>query len=285
MTENPADCELPADMAATIVPDINADRLRIAGVFNAYGGGMATSERDRQIAKQVLDVLPEAEIFAWENRAFLRRAVTEAAAAGLRQFVDIGCGGADAGSTHEFAQRHDPTATVVYVDIDPIAVAHRLGTLTDVPYTASILGDITEPAKTLQAVKETGLIDFGQPVVLVNGAVWHFVGDARGPARLIKRYRNHLVSGSRLVVSHVTHDEQGEAIVAAVDIYRQHNVDVTLRSRDEIATIFGEFGEFMDPGVVFTPQHRPDPGDDHPRGRESLTYGLVAIAGEQAALS
>ncbi len=156
-----------------------------ARVYDYWLGGKDNFAADREAGDRVIAIRPQIRSDVRENRAFLRRAVRFLAAeAGIRQFLDIGTGLPSAGNTHEVAQAVVPEARVVYVDNDPLVLAHARALLTGTPGTTAYLSaDLREPAEILHDA--AAALDFGQPVAVMLVAVLHHIADADDPAGII----------------------------------------------------------------------------------------------------
>ena len=227
---------------------------------------------DREAAEKVLQVMPMMGLVARAGRAFLAEAVYHLAAGpGIRQFLDIGTGLPTANNTHEVAQRVTPQARVVYVDNDPIVLAHARALLRSDPLggTAYIEADIRDTAKILR--EAAGLLDLGTPVAVILLAVLHFIPDSCDPWAITARLMEALPSGSFLVISHAASDIQAGAVAAGTAAYNQHSaVPITPRSGAQITRFF-EGLEIVDPGVV--PLGHWHPGPSRPVGASALpTY-------------
>jgi hypothetical protein len=203
-------------------------------------------------------------VFARANRAFLGRAVRFLAERGIDQFLDIGTGIPAAGNTHEVAQSVNPAASVVYVDNDPIVLAHARALMAGhgMGATTVIQADLRDPAEILAHPKVQAAIDFGRPVALMLVAVLHFVADEEDPDAVTKLLRDALPSGSYLVISHATADFVPADVRAQVDtvtdVYRQRATSpLILRTGERINDFFGDFA-LLDPGLVQVPFWRPD---------------------------
>jgi len=256
---------------------IGTDRPNVARMYDYYLGGSHNLAVDREMAEQAIAALPDLPRLAQANRAFLRRAVRYCAELGLRQFLDIGSGIPTAGNVHEIAQRTDPQARVAYVDIDPIAVAHAHAILAGDDRAGAIQGDVRQPGAILDHPQVRRLLDLDRPVVLLLVTVLHFVSDAEGPAELLARLLAPLATGSHLVLSHGTTEELAAGWRPVREMYQRRSaVAATPRSRTEIEGYFAGL-ELVDPGVVWTPQWRPDdPRDiDEPAAWSSTLAGVA----------
>ena len=257
-------------------PGLDLDRASAARMYDFYLGGSHHLEVDRAKANEVLARLPQARTFAIQNRSFLRRAVQYCVGKGIRQFLDLGAGLPTVGNVHETAQALVPDARVVYVDNDPVAIAHGELLLEHNAYAAYIDGDIGSPQDVLHAVDETKLLDFSQPIMVLMCAVLHFISDARRPARVVQRYSDALAFGSYVALTHATASDYPEQLADVVAIYQHTQNQAHLRSRAEITAMLTPFEHLVWPGVVYTPQWRPEPGINLSNPAESLAFAALA---------
>ena len=178
-------------------------------MYDYFIGGKNHFAADRQTAAKVLRHSPSIRVAARENRAFLGRAVRYLAAeAGIRQFLDIGTGLPTTNNVHEVAQESAPSARVVYVDNDPLVLAHARALLTSSPEgrTAYIHADLRDPEAILSSPVVREVLDFSQPVALILVAILHFVPDEFGPAKILATLTDALPPGSYLASSHLVTD-------------------------------------------------------------------------------
>ena len=219
---------------------------------------------------------PETPLIMQANRAFLHRAVRFLVDEGVRQFLDIGSGIPTLGNVHEVAQKNAPEARVVYVDIDPVAVAHSRHILVGVQHTVVIQEDLRRPEHILGHPDVRKLIDFDEPVGLLLLAVVHFLPDSDDPIGLIGRLRDALAPGSHLVLSHATSDGLSpEAAQRGAELSRRTPTPATPRTRAEVHRLFAGF-DLVDPGLVWSRQWRPEHPDevgDHPE-RSAVHVGV-----------
>jgi hypothetical protein len=213
-------------------------------------GGGHNFAVDREMIDRVLALSPMAGQWALLNRSFLRRAVLTLVECGIRQFLDIGSGIPTVGNVHEIAQQADPQSRVVYVDHDPVAVAHSELVLQGNDRATAILADMRDPDSILEHPKTRQMLDFDAPIGLLMVTVFHYVGDADGPLELLARYRDALVPGSYLALSHAC-TELNSAEVAKMVELGKHNTPFYPRTRAEIAALFTGF-RLLEPGLVTT---------------------------------
>jgi SAM-dependent methyltransferase len=258
-------------------PEVDTKRANVARVYDYWLGGSHNFLPDQDLGRAIAAVEPNARVIARANRAFLGRAVRFLAAAGIRQFLDIGSGIPTEGNVHEVAQHAAAGTHVVYADIDPIAVAHSKAILATDASAAIIEADLREPEKILTHHTVGPLIDFSQPAGLLLVAVLHFIADAEDPWRIVARLRDALAPGSYLVLCHATHESKPTVAHAAEKVYNRNvSTDVHVRSREQILRFFDGF-DLVDPGLVFIPQWRPDSPADVPDD-PSQFWGLVGVA-------
>ena len=240
-------------------PAFDTSVAHSARVYDYWLGGKDNFAADRAAGEQVIEIRPEIRAEVQANRAFLGRAVRYLAGqGGVRQFLDIGTGLPSASNTHEVAQSVAPETRVVYVDNDPIVLAHARALLTSTPdgATAYLEADLRDPERILAAAAQT--LDLGLPTVIMLVAVLHHIPPADDPYRLVATLRDAVPAGSYLVLSHPAADIQTEKVA---EVARRYNASVatgqTRRTRDEVAAFFGDW-QILEPGVTQTPLWRPD---------------------------
>ena len=255
--------------------NVDIEKASAARLYDFYLGGSYNFEVDRELGRKVAAAAPGVYDFALLNRAFLRRAVQYMVSQGIDQFLDIGSGIPTAGNVHEIAQRTNPDARVVYVDNEPVAVAHSELLLENNPNAVTIEADLREPDDILGHEKTRRMLDFSRPIGLLTVAVYHFIPDSDDPRGLLARYRSALSSGSYLALSHVTTDTMGEQVRQIIELYRNSQNPAIARTREQFTAMFDGF-ELVEPGVVFTPEWHPESPEDvgeHPE--ESAVYAGV----------
>jgi len=223
-----------------VPPGVDPAKPSPARLYDYYLGGHNNFEADRRAAETLRQSLPALSDAAWANRGFHQRAAAWLAArAGLRQFIDIGCGLPAVGNTHQVVQRTDPAARVVYADIDPMVAAQFAPLLADAPNVELITADLRDPDALLGHPAVRSLIDFAEPTGLLMTAVLPFVADDRDPWGLVARYVAALAPGSYLALSHATQDGLPPlAVYAMEETYAHATEQLTLRSRAEVERFF-----------------------------------------------
>jgi hypothetical protein len=253
--------------------DIDLERPNAARVYDYLLGGMANFANDREFAARLMEIAPDAAKMARANRAFLRRAVTYCLDNGIRQFLDIGSGIPTAGNVHEIAQRIEPSAKVVYVDVEPVAVAHTELMLADNENADIVRGDLLEPDVLLSSAPAARLLDFDEPIAVLIVSVLHFLDDDAGPYEAVARYVRAMAPGSYLVLSHIAAEDSVEQSQAR-NLYQKDAVPIVGRTRDQFAAFFAGT-EIVAPGIVWTPQWHPETADEIPNPERSK--GLAAV--------
>ncbi|MEU1911550.1 SAM-dependent methyltransferase [Streptomyces massasporeus] len=238
---------------------IDSSKAHPARVYDVFLGGKDHYAADRDAAAAALAANPRGYLDVRHNRDFLRRAVTTLVEQdGIRQFLDIGTGLPTAENVHQIAQRITPESRVVYVDNDPVVLAHARALLTSGPEgrTDYIDADLRDPARILEQAAKT--LDFDRPVALCLVAVLHFVADEEAYP-LVSGLLDELPAGSRLVLSHLTEDLNPENIRAVQRTYTERGFTFVLRSRADVERFFTDSGlEIADPGIVPAHRWRPD---------------------------
>lgn len=229
-------------------------------MYDYYLGGSHNFAVDREVAVKAVEAWPDLPRVMQANRAFLRRAVRFLVEQGVRQFLDIGSGIPTVGNVHEVARDAAPDTQVVYVDTDPIAVAHSRAILAGDEHATVVEADGRDPDAVLDLAAGTGRLHPDRPVGLLMVALLHFVPDEQDPAGMIAGYRDRLASGSLLVVSHASNEGERQ-FPELMEIYRRTPTPVRLRDKAEVTRLFDGF-ELLDPGVVFLPAWRPEYPED-----------------------
>jgi SAM-dependent methyltransferase len=247
---------------AWVGPDIDIDKPSAARIYDAHLGGSHNFQVDREAAQKIVAIMPELPDILRANRSFLRRAVRYLVGQGVTQFLDLGSGIPTVGNVHEIAWHADPECRIVYVDVDPIAVAHSRAILSGSDRATAVLGDLRQSKEILTDPEVKRLLDFSRPIAVLMVAVLHFVPDSDDPTGIIREYLDAIVPGSHLVISHAT--LEGAAPERAQDAtaqFRRSVTDFSMRTRAEITTLFAGL-EPVGPGVVYLTEWHPDSGDE-----------------------
>ncbi|NNH72878.1 SAM-dependent methyltransferase [Nocardia uniformis] len=253
--------------------------------YDYWLGGSVNYEADRASADAVAEAFPTIHLAALENRSFLRRVVTYLAAeAGISQFLDIGAGLPTAGNVHEIAQDITPAARIVYVDNDPIVLAHARTLLDSSAQgaTAYLDADVRDPERILTHPNLLATLDLSKPVALMLVAIVHFLTDDDHPHDLVRRLCDALPPGSYLVMSHGTDDYldiEDRAETSAAN--QRSGVPFQLRSTAEFSRFFTGF-DLVAPGITSVTTWRPEGWRPHPRKEAVSMLGGVGRIGTRA---
>jgi hypothetical protein len=257
-------------VARTVDPSV----AHIARIQDYWLGGKDHFEADRIAGDEAIAQLPDMVASVRNTRAFLGRTVRFLAEErGIRQFLDVGTGIPTAANTHEVAQRIAPESRIVYVDNDPMVLAHARALLTSTAdgMCSYIDADIREPDKILAAAAE--VIDFARPVAVVLMAVLQFVPDADDPYGLVRRLMAAVPDGSYLVISHPAADIQAAAMAGmATRLNKLMAQQVKPRSKAEMTAFFDGL-DLVEPGVARCPEWRPDRPEDA-AGKSTMWGGV-----------
>jgi hypothetical protein len=275
----------PGALDGSVIPrDAPPTELRVeiphsARIYDYYLGGKTHYRADREAAEQALSAFPTLRLYAQQNRAFLHRAVRFLAErAGVDQLLDIGAGIPTSPNLHEVAQQITPAARVVYVDNDPIVLAHSRALLASSPEgrTAYLEADLRRPADILAHPVLAETLDLSRPVALSLIAILHFFPDATDPGAIVRRLMEELPAGSYLVLSHGTGDLAPEETQRVVDVYNQRGIPFQTRSRAELETLVPAGMEILEPGIEVLHRWRPDPDADRYSDADVSAYALIA---------
>ncbi|QFG21836.1 SAM-dependent methyltransferase [Actinomadura sp. WMMB 499] len=251
------------------------DRPVSARVWDYWLGGKDHYEVDRETGERVARDVPGIVSAARSDRLFLGRCVRHLAGdAGVRQFLDVGTGLPTVDNTHEIAQRVAPESRVVYVDNDPLVLAHARALLAGTPEGATdyVDADVRDPERILGEAART--LDFGRPVALMMLALLHFVPDDGEARRILRTFTDALAPGSFVALSHACLDV--DVTRAATDAWNSSGTPQLIRARTakEIEALFDGL-DLVEPGVVSCPRWRPEPS---PWGEPPETMTFCGVA-------
>ncbi|HWC82077.1 MAG TPA: SAM-dependent methyltransferase [Pseudonocardiaceae bacterium] len=259
-----------------VPPEVDITRANIARVYDFLLDGAHNFAIDRELAVKGLELLPNLRDAARFNRGFLNRAVRFCVEKGIRQFLDLGSGVPTVGNVHEVAQRMAPESRVVYVDNEPVAVSHSRMLLSRNETAGALLADVRDRDAVLGDPITRGLLDFDQPIAVLMVALLHSVSDADDPAGVVAGFQDAVVPGSYLVLSHGTADRGSDRLRQYRELYKDSQTPVFHRTHAEIEVLFGDW-ELLPPGLVFTPEWRPEPGSEPvPDPERGFCYAGVA---------
>jgi len=265
---------MPHHLPAWAPDDVDIETPSAARMYDYFLDGSHNFAADRALAEQYIKVLPEIRNISRANRLYLQRAVRTLAAAGVDQFLDLGSGMPTVGNVHEVARSINPASRVVYVDADPVTVAHGRAILASEPNADYLHADLSNPDQVLASPEVTAHIDFSRPVGLLMVAVLHFVPDTDDPAGIIAQYRDATTSGSYLAISHATDDYDPKTMKQATGVYTRASHAMNFRSRAQVQALFNGY-EILPPGLVDVINWRPEPGDPDPYNGDFTRYSLL----------
>lgn len=253
---------------------VDTDTPSAARMYDYYLGGAHHFACDRELAKQVVGLIPDAQFAAWANRKFLQRAVRWCVQdRAITQFIDVGCGLPTVGATHEVARSVDPYTRIVYVDNEPVAIAHSELILENMAGIGVVAADLRRPSSFLDDPTTQRLIDFTEPTAVILAAVMHFVVADDDPVGIMRQIRASLAPGSVVVISHGTADSD-PAVMDVADLYEQSQNHAAVRTRHEVETLFDGL-RLVAPGVVWVPDWHPTEAGSVIESARSRLYGGV----------
>jgi SAM-dependent methyltransferase len=240
-------------------PSFDTSVAHVARVYDYWLGGKDNFAADRLAGEQAIQAYPDIVFSVRANRAFLARTVRYLAReAGIRQYLDIGTGIPTANNTHEVAQSVVPGCHVVYVDNDPVVLAHARALLVSggQGLTNYIDADLRDTERILADAALT--LDFSQPVAIMLMAILQHIDDSEDPAAIVARLLGAVPPGSYLVMSHPAADIETEAMAQMAERLNKLMAEkVTFRTRAQVARFF-EGLDMVEPGLVRVQEWRPD---------------------------
>jgi len=236
------------------------DKPSAARIYDYYLGGYHNFEVDRKIGDMMLAIAPDLRLHSLLNRAFLQRVVAMMVEEGIDQFLDLGSGIPTVGNVHEAARALNPETHVVYVDSDAVAVTHGIAMLADDPRATIIRADILDPESVLAHPEVRALLDFERPMGLLLVATLPLIVDDEDANRVVRTFGEVLVPGSLMAISHSAAEATIPGLEKLQELFGQASAAVS-RYRDEILRYFDGF-QLVEPGLVPTPQWRPESPDD-----------------------
>jgi len=230
---------------------IDTSVAHVAPVYDYWLGGKDNFAADQVAGEQAIQAYPDIVYSVRANRAFLARTVRYLAKdAGIRQFLDVGTGIPTANNTHEVAQSVAPGCSVVYVDNDPVVLAHARALLVsgEHGHTSYIDADLRDAGRILTEAALT--LDFSQPIAIMLMAILQHIDDAEDPYAIVSTLLGAVPSGSYLVISHPAADIETEAMAQMAEHLNKLMAEkVTFRTRAKVARFFDGL-ELVEPGMV-----------------------------------
>ncbi|GAA4839599.1 SAM-dependent methyltransferase [Saccharopolyspora rosea] len=254
-------------------PGVDTTAANPARMYDHALGGVHNFAADREHFARILREDPDARLVVAANRALLRRAVRYCMRQGIDQFLDLGSGIPTVGNVHEAAHQLDPRSRVVYVDNEPVTVAHTRRLLRETDNAAMVDADLRAPESVLRAAETRRLLDPDRPLALLMVAVLHWVTDAEMPG-LLHRYTDVLAPGSHLVISHLTDDYRPGLMRRVGRLFEETRAPLVYRSRTEVADLFDGF-DLVPPGVVHSADWQAQPYERLPAPERSKTWAAV----------
>jgi len=250
----------------------DASQPHISRVYDYLLGGKDNYAADRAVGDKIIESLPTVQVGVRAQRAVLTRVVRYLVdEAGVSQLIDIGSGLPTAENVHQVARRLRPGTRVVYVDNDPVVLAHARALLADDAATVVVAGDLRQPADILGDPVVRAHLDWDQPIGLLLCGILHHITDSERPHDLTATLVNALPSGSYVFIHHLV--DSGDPSVAAVQAAMQAGMERgQFRSWDEIRSLFTGL-ELIEPGLVPVPAWRPD--SDAPGADDDPVLGLA----------
>jgi hypothetical protein len=244
--------------AADDPPEIDTSRPSLARTWDFVLGGKTNFEVDRRAVAAVGATFRGLSSLAKDARSFLRRGVRHLVGeAGIRQLIDVGSGLPSAGNVHEVAHEIDPTVRVVYVDLDPLVLAHGRALLADNLTTTVIEADAADPDGILDHCETRSFVDLERPTAILLSGILHHLSDGQDPVKVTRVLKDRMSSGSYLLVSNFLDDDEPEAAVAERAFAEAGLGTLRFRSWDEQQRYFDGL-DMVEPGLVYANDWRPD---------------------------
>ena len=247
----------------------------IARVYDYLLGGKDNYAADRAVGQQIIESLPTVQVGVRAQRALLKRVVRFLVRdAGIRQLIDIGSGLPTAENVHEIARRLHADTRVVYVDNDPVVLAHARALLADDAETIVVDGDLRDPAAIMSDPEVRAHLNWSRPVGLLLCGILHHILDAERPRELTAALIDALPADSYVFIHHLV--DSGDPAVAGIQAAMQAGMERgQFRSREDVLAMFGGL-ELVEPGLVPVPYWRPD---QYATGADDSPVMLLACAG------
>jgi hypothetical protein len=273
-------------VAAADVPESAFDPSipNVARVYDYLLHGKDHFEADRAVGDRIVAALPEVQAGVQAQRAVLGRVVRYLVRdAGITQLLDIGSGLPTADNVHEIAQREDPAVRVVYVDNDPVVLAHARALLANATSVIAEEGDLLRPQSIVGSPAIREHLDFSRPVGLLLCGIAHYVLDEDKPADLVAELVSSLAPGSYVFIHHLL--DTGDPASAGLQAQMAKGLGrVRFRTLAEVRALFGPDMEMVPPGLVTVPEWRPDLGTPVRAGHDVLQMACAGVARKLSAL-
>jgi hypothetical protein len=239
------------------IPGVDVSTPSIARTYDYLLGGKDNFAVDRAFGDRFINDLPGSRAIAYDNRGALTRAIREIAVnTPVRQYLDLGSGLPTADNVHQVAQRHVPESKVVYVDNDPIVLAHGRALLAENDETTVLQADLRDPKSIYESDETRALIDFDQPVAIVLSAVLHHLNDDEDPAAVVRYWYDRIAAGSYIFISHFRSEDDPRS-AQLQDVLQGSRGRGRWRTDDEILALLGDGFTVLPPGLVSAVEWRP----------------------------
>lgn len=255
---------MSADDGKTAPEGVDLEHPNPARIYDWFLGGRTNWAIDREFGAKAVETFPMVRQLAKMGREFLGRGVQYLSEQGVRQFLDLGSGVPTVGNVHEIADAVNPDSRCVYVDNEPVAVAHSRVVLEnhgDPARHAVLHGDLRDVEDVWERALDTGVLNPNEPIGLIVASVLYFFGPEDDPYGVVARYRDLLPSGSYLLSTHLTLDGEPEgeddARAAIRRQYARESSQLYMRSREEFGRFFDGF-ELVEPGIAWVPEWHPE---------------------------
>ncbi|GAA1714261.1 SAM-dependent methyltransferase [Kribbella sp. NPDC056951] len=269
--------EVPQDSEETAPPGIDLSTPSIARAYDYMLGGKDNFAVDRALVDHIVSEMPGSPALALDNRAVLVRAIREIVeTTPVRQFLDLGSGLPSAENVHQIAQRHASESKVVYVDNDPIVLAHGRALLAENDNTVVFQADLREPKSIYDSPETRSLIDFDKPVAIILSAILHHLNDDENPADLVNFWYDRVPSGSYFFVSHFRSADDPRSLQLQ-EVVQQSIGRGRWRSDEEILALLPEGITILPPGLVPAALWRPVDEPDEVTAWGRLIGAVLAV--------
>jgi SAM-dependent methyltransferase len=256
---------------------IDTDIPNSARVFDALLGDAHNFAADRALAARLLAAVPGLTPDIYAERHFQYRAVQFCLDSGIRQFLDLGSGIPSVGNACDIILSLAPDARVICVDVDPVVVAFTAHRLRGNDRAAVVEADLRRPGHLLNHPEVTGRLNLDQPIAVLLVSVLHLVADADDPWAIVAQLRDRLAPGSHLVISHAAADRDAADMATLRRLTEREGLSATMRTREQVHRLFAGLS-LVEPGLVWAPAWRPDPGeDDHGQAGTSRVLAGVGV--------
>jgi SAM-dependent methyltransferase len=256
---------------------VDPSRPNVARVYDHLLNGKDNFAADRLLGDQIIASLPTVQVGVRAQRALLGRVVRYLVdEAGIRQLIDIGSGLPTADNVHEIAQRIEPQCRVIYVDNDPVVLAHARALLVDNMATIVVDGDLRRPAEIVGHPDVREHLDWDQPIGLLLCGILHHIRDDENPGELVETLCRALPSGSYVFIHHLL--DSGDPAIADVQAaFREGLGRGQFRPWAQIRSLFSGL-ELIEPGLVLVPEWRPDESTPNARDFPVLRLACAGVA-------